>query len=601
MAFEVGAVVAHVKADISDFQDGMKKTKGELDEVGGKAGSLGTFLKVGLVAGATAAAAGIVMLGKSALEAAGDFEQTKISFEVMLGSAEKATKLLKELQEFAKATPFNLVELQEATKRLLAYGVEGDKMIETLRMLGDITAGVGKEKLPQLILAFGQVKAQTKLTGMELRQFSEAGVPLLQALTDQANKAGGAWVTVGGAAKKSKVDVGEMNDKLAIANQRLKEATESGKAKESTMMSLRNTVQNYTQKIGEAAPATEGTRKVWVKTKVTVEDMIQKVSDGEIKFADVQKALAGMTAEGGKFNDLMEKQAGTLQGSISNMQDSWQQLMVLLGTHFIPIATQVVQTLTSFLTPIMEVLNGSKSLGEAFNLTGEQSKMLKMVLDEFKSFLFDTLMPAVQTVVTYLISFWNQHKVEFIAIWTIIWGVIQVLWALIYGLIKVGLELLAGDWKGAWDAIKQATSTAWEGIKNIIIGAFQFIWKWGEQVYDALTSPFRRAWEDIKNLVKGIKDALDFTKRHSPSVVDIVERGVGLVNKALAGIDVGITPVNPSISGGFAPAMSGGGISANHINIDMSGAVISDAAGAMRIGEIMGDEIIRKLQTNVRF
>ncbi len=51
-----------------------------------------------------------------------------------------------------------------------------------MNTLGDITAGVGKDKMPQLILAFGQVRAAGKLTGQELRQFTEAGVPLLEEL-----------------------------------------------------------------------------------------------------------------------------------------------------------------------------------------------------------------------------------------------------------------------------------------------------------------------------------------------------------------------------------------------------------------------------------
>lgn len=145
-----------------------------------------TFKTGGLAAGIFLTA--LTAVGKAAVDVASDFEQSSISFETMLGSAEAARKTLKQLSDFARTTPFEFPELVEASKRLLAYGITADDLIPTLTNLGNITAGVGRDKLPQLILAFGQVKAATVLTGAELRQFSEAGVPLLDTLAKQAGK-----------------------------------------------------------------------------------------------------------------------------------------------------------------------------------------------------------------------------------------------------------------------------------------------------------------------------------------------------------------------------------------------------------------------------
>lgn len=110
---------------------------------------------------------------------AGEMEQTQIAFETMLGSAEKAQRLIAEITEFAKTTPFNLSGLVDTSKKLLAFGFAANDIIPVLTTLGNITAGIGTEKMPQLLLAFGQVRAATRLTGSELRQFTEAGVPLL--------------------------------------------------------------------------------------------------------------------------------------------------------------------------------------------------------------------------------------------------------------------------------------------------------------------------------------------------------------------------------------------------------------------------------------
>jgi tape measure domain-containing protein len=137
-----------------------------------------------------AAAVGILgaSIGALAVRQAGRFEQFNVAFETMLGSTERAKKLMEEITTFARKTPFELTGLVENSKRLLAFGFEADKLIDTLDTLGNITAGVGKEKMPQLILALGQVRAATKLRGQELRQFTEAGVPLIEELAKVMGK-----------------------------------------------------------------------------------------------------------------------------------------------------------------------------------------------------------------------------------------------------------------------------------------------------------------------------------------------------------------------------------------------------------------------------
>lgn len=141
------------------------------------------FKEAGLLSGAFIGTLGV--LGKAAVENAASFEQNRIAFEAMLGSGEKAGQLLGKISDFAQRTPFELPQVVEGSKRLLAYNIEASKIIPTFQMLGDIAAGVGTDKLPQLITAFGQVQAKGKLMGQELLQFTEAGVGLGGALQKQ--------------------------------------------------------------------------------------------------------------------------------------------------------------------------------------------------------------------------------------------------------------------------------------------------------------------------------------------------------------------------------------------------------------------------------
>lgn len=272
------------------------------------------------VMGATVITGALGLIANSAIQLGADYQSARVSFETFLQSGEKAGKLLSDLGEFASKTPFDLPQVVEGSKRLLAYGIEAEKIIPTFRMLGDLSSG-NKVKLDQLTLAYGQVRAATKLTGAELRQFTEAGIPLLDALAAEFNKNGGAMVAVGGASKKAKVDIGELNDKLSISKKRLEEATRAGKSKESTMMSLKNTVQNYEQKLS-AANATGGdAAKVFKKVKVTAAEVKDMISDGGVTFAQVDSALQRLTASGGMFFNNMANQSKTFGGVMSNVGD----------------------------------------------------------------------------------------------------------------------------------------------------------------------------------------------------------------------------------------------------------------------------------------
>ena len=183
--------------ELDQFQNNVRQTNRPLGGLSRKLGSvtgpgmggLGGFRSMlyGAVPamGVFAGAAGLGLITAKVIGLGVAMEQTRVSFEVMLGSAKAGNAMIRELQEFANVTPFTTEETVLNARKLLAYNIEAKKLLPTLRVLGDIASGVGKEKMGQLILAFGQVKAATRLTGMELRQFTEAGVPLLDMLTKQ--------------------------------------------------------------------------------------------------------------------------------------------------------------------------------------------------------------------------------------------------------------------------------------------------------------------------------------------------------------------------------------------------------------------------------
>lgn len=109
---------------------------------------------------------------------AGNLEQADVAFTTMLWGADAARKMLQDLSDFAANTPFELTGVRQTAKQLLAYGIEANKIIPTLKALGDVSAGLSVP-IEQVAYAYGQVRSATKLTWNDLKQFINAGVPII--------------------------------------------------------------------------------------------------------------------------------------------------------------------------------------------------------------------------------------------------------------------------------------------------------------------------------------------------------------------------------------------------------------------------------------
>jgi tape measure domain-containing protein len=144
-----------------------------------------TQLTAGLTKFATAAGLAfsvdtLLQYGREVLKVANTQEQFNIALNTMVGTKAKADQVIAQGIALATNSPFTITQVQEGTKQLLAMGFSADEVIDKLEILGNIGAGVGTDKLPQLTLALGQVKAAGRLMGQELNQFVQAGVPLLE-------------------------------------------------------------------------------------------------------------------------------------------------------------------------------------------------------------------------------------------------------------------------------------------------------------------------------------------------------------------------------------------------------------------------------------
>ena len=128
-----------------------------------------------------AAAIGAVRAAKFVFAKTAELESQTRSLQVLTGSVRQAKEIIEELQQLGAVTPFTSTELIDAAKRLQAFGVEGNRVVEVTRRLADASGATGAE-LQGIVTAYGQVVAKGRLQGEELLQFQERGIGLQQEL-----------------------------------------------------------------------------------------------------------------------------------------------------------------------------------------------------------------------------------------------------------------------------------------------------------------------------------------------------------------------------------------------------------------------------------
>lgn len=133
---------------------------------------------------------------KKVRDVRGEFEMQHKAMQVLIGDIDKANELWDKTIQLAVQSPFKVRDLVKYTKQLSAYRIETDLLFDKTKMLADISSGLGVD-MNRLILAYGQVKAANYLRGTELRQFSEAGINVLQELATYFSDIEGHAVSVG--------------------------------------------------------------------------------------------------------------------------------------------------------------------------------------------------------------------------------------------------------------------------------------------------------------------------------------------------------------------------------------------------------------------
>lgn len=184
-----GSLSFEVKLMLDKLQADVKKANAELAKIGKTATDEGkkidnAFSGIGKSVASIGAAFSAQQLARQIIQVRGEFEKLEVSFNTMLRSEEKATALMNQLVKTAATTPFGLQDVAGGAKQLLAYGMEAEKINETLIRLGDIAAGLNIP-LQDMTYLFGTTMVQGRMYTQDLNQFVGRGIPLIKEFASQ--------------------------------------------------------------------------------------------------------------------------------------------------------------------------------------------------------------------------------------------------------------------------------------------------------------------------------------------------------------------------------------------------------------------------------
>lgn len=245
---------AQLKTEQIDLKNGLKSTTNELKkQKAGVSGVSDEMKKMKTLITGFIAAYGGKKLWEMLIGSNAEMEQYTTSLEVMLGSTEKASAMIEKMRDFAAKTPLTLENVISGGSLLMSYGVDESNLIDTMTKLGDLASG-NAEKMDRITLAYGQMLAKGKVTGEELRQMTEAGVPLQAALAESIGVTGEEFSKMVSAGKVGIDDLNKAITGLTTGNGKFAGMMEK---QSQTMLGMLSTMQDniseFFRKMGEGA------------------------------------------------------------------------------------------------------------------------------------------------------------------------------------------------------------------------------------------------------------------------------------------------------------------------------------------------------------
>lgn len=268
--------------------------KGFADKCNKMTGALSAIAAVQLGGVFTGMAGGILNMGIASVQAAAQMRQYEIAFQTMLKSAEAGTQMLRDLQQFAADTPFDVPGVVSAGQQLMAFGFKAEEIIPMLTNLGDAASGLGlgTEGVSRLAYALGQMQTSGKLNAQDMMQLTSAGIS--------------AWDMLAQAAGKTVAEMKDLCSKGAIDSKAAVQTIIAGMNDQfgGMMAKTSDEVAGLLANIEETAGNTSAAVGKYLTEAFNIKGILKDVSD---RLGEFQQKMQTATEQGKSMGDVIKE------------------------------------------------------------------------------------------------------------------------------------------------------------------------------------------------------------------------------------------------------------------------------------------------------
>lgn len=268
--------------------------KGFADKCNKMTGALSAIAAVQLGSVFTGMAGGILNMGIASVQAAAQMRQYEIAFQTMLKSAEAGTQMLRDLQQFAAETPFDVPSVVSAGQQLMAFGFKAEEIIPMLTNLGDAASGLGlgTEGVSRLAYALGQMQTSGKLNAQDMMQLTSAGIS--------------AWDMLAQAAGKTVAEMKDLCSKGAIDSKAAVQTIVAGMNDQfgGMMAKTSDEVAGLLANIEETAGNTSAAVGKYLTEAFNIKGILKDVSD---RLGEFQQKMQTATEQGKSLGDVIKE------------------------------------------------------------------------------------------------------------------------------------------------------------------------------------------------------------------------------------------------------------------------------------------------------
>lgn len=450
---------------------------------------------------------------RAVVDIGGELENQKIAMASILQDEGKATTIFNQIKKLAVASPFGVMDLNQYAKQLSAYSIPYNELYDTMKRLADISAGVGVD-MGRIILAYGQIKAAKFLKGTELRQLTEANIPMVDKLAERFSKLEGRIVSAGEVLdmiSKKKVTFEDVKDVLweltddgGMFNNMQEALSESVKSK------WKNLADAIDIMLGDIAESMGSTLK-WTAESLTTlaknwEEIVPFITDATVAFGTYRVAVYAGSRAMGVAN------ATLIKGTLAAKQKTAADLVMASNYRTLTAAEKgLIASRNAMTTAEWRALavSGALNKEQALRLIAlgkiksGQAGHITQLLNISKAELQVAMSAGKARMAMTMLSYGAKQ------VWTAFKGLFNPYMFLFAGLFAI-TELCYKSWQKADEMnerISELTTRAQDGFKNLTKEAQKF----------ADVDPFKANNASLISSIEEMKTAL---KDYSPVWAD---------------------------------------------------------------------------------